>query len=71
MSRTKVARCQALGSDGVRCRREAINLFTYHGDDELYGGFSDGTVTWVVVHLCSQHADGVSADYSESSNDHS
>ena len=54
MTKTKAERCQALGRDGRRCRKDSANLVAYHGDGELYDG-SRGIPTWVAVNLCRDH----------------
>lgn len=51
----KPCQCMALHSDGKRCQRRAKDLYTYHGDNELYGWSQNGP-SWVLVALCATHA---------------
>ena len=44
-------RCQAMDSDGGRCRRRAIYEVSYHGDPEAI--FE--SPSWVAVDLCDAH----------------
>jgi len=61
----KLPRCNALDSDGKRCRRHSAIEHDYHGDGEIYrfrqGGGKE--VTWVRVNLCIEHAIGVGHDF--------
>ena len=53
LPRKTTGRCQALSSEGDRCRRRAAIEWSVHLDGELYD-----KLRWVVVRLCGDHAPG-------------
>ena len=54
MAKQPLGKCDALDSDGHRCRWPAIRVESYHGDHEIYDAFGDQP-TWVRVELCARH----------------
>jgi hypothetical protein len=47
--------CQALDSDGKRCKNIARYIEHYHGDNEIYNSFDKNPMTWVEIAVCSKH----------------
>lgn len=52
-------RCQALSSQGKRCRKGGAKSVHYHGENELYGWYHDegqpNCPARVLVYLCKLH----------------
>jgi len=58
MARKQLGQCAVLDLHGKRCRKRAVRLEHYHGDDELYASYGiDHPKEWVVVPMCALHAD--------------
>lgn len=60
-------RCNALDSNGKRCRKHSGITHNYHGDGEIYRlrGGQGMEVHWVRVNLCIEHAIGVGHDFTK------
>jgi len=52
----EMKRCNALDSDGKRCRKLSAIEVDYHGDGEIYRNGASHEVRWVRVNLCPDHA---------------
>jgi len=51
-------KCQALDSDGNRCKNIARYKEHYHGDGEIYGydyEHPDKDITWCEIFVCKKH----------------
>lgn len=60
----KLPRCNALDSNGKRCRKHSGIKVQYHGDQEIYRNTSDKKeVHWVEVNFCIDHAIGIGYNF--------
>ena len=51
-------RCQALDSDGKRCKKIARYKEHYHGDNEIYyydSNYPDRDMKWCEIFVCKKH----------------
>ena len=61
----KMPRCNALDSNGKRCRKHSAIEHDYHGNSELYQLLDNKgiEVHWVRINLCIDHAIGVNHSF--------
>ena len=43
--------CQRLDDEGKKCKRKAIYIEHYHGDNEIY----EDKLSWVEIYVCGHH----------------